>query len=108
MSKVEYDLEKIKKLPKFSDYLKREEKKDPDLRRRIDLGIKRLHLSHKIMLERKKAKLTQKEFARELETSQSFVARVESGEQNVTIAVLFKIADVLSAKRKRPVVFKIG
>lgn len=43
--------------------------------------------------------LTQDEFAREMKTTQSAIARIERGNQNVTIEQLSKISDVL----KRPI-----
>src|SRR3989344_448669 len=47
---------------------------------------------------REKKGITQKEFARLLKTSQSAVARMESGEQNFTTQVLSKISKVLEHK----------
>src|SRR3989338_2173949 len=47
---------------------------------------------------REKNGITQKEFARLLKTSQSAVARMESGEQNFTTQVLSKISKVLEHK----------
>jgi len=44
---------------------------------------------------RKRRGLTQKEFARSLKTSQSAVARMEKGDQNISTAQLIKISDVL-------------
>jgi len=108
MSTVKYNWKKIKALPTFDDFLKREEAKDPGLRKRMKLCKKRLYLSHSIMVARKKAKLTQKELAQKAQTSQSFIAKVENGNQNITIDVLFRIADVLSEAQKKPVKFEIG
>ncbi|MEA3399531.1 MAG: UDP-N-acetylglucosamine 1-carboxyvinyltransferase [Patescibacteria group bacterium] len=47
---------------------------------------------------RKKRNLTQKEFANELKTSQSAVARMEKGEQNFTTELLNKISKILNHK----------
>lgn len=49
-----------------------------------------------IKLLRKRKGLTQKDFSDLLKTSQSAVARIESGRQNVTTAELLKISDVLN------------
>ncbi|MEX2369207.1 MAG: UDP-N-acetylglucosamine 1-carboxyvinyltransferase [Candidatus Paceibacterota bacterium] len=47
---------------------------------------------------RTRKQLTQAEFAEALETSQSAVARIESGKQNLTTAQLEKISDALNHK----------
>ncbi len=47
---------------------------------------------------RQKKGLTQKEFAEKLGTSQSAVARIEKGEQNLSTAQVVKISDVLNHK----------
>ena len=57
-----------------------------DSHKKIGLFIKEL---------RRKRGLTQKAFAQALGTSQSAVARMEKGEQNLSSAQLFKISDVL-------------
>lgn len=101
-----YNLKKIKALPTFDDDL-REKLRDPEFKKGFNLALKRLELAREIMMTRKKAKLSQKEFAKKLQTSQSFVARVETGNQNLTIDILVRIADVLSNKLKKPVKFQI-
>ncbi|MCD8563982.1 MAG: helix-turn-helix domain-containing protein, partial [Candidatus Pacebacteria bacterium] len=58
------------------------------------------HSMHKqigtfIKMLRKEKKMTQAEFAEKLETSQSAVARIESGNQNLTTKELVKISRVL-------------
>jgi len=57
-----------------------------DSHRKIGLFIKEL---------RRRRGLTQKAFAQALGTSQSAIARMETGEQNLSTAQLFKISDVL-------------
>lgn len=47
---------------------------------------------------RQKKGLTQKEFAEKLGTSQSAVARIEKGEQNLSTSQIIKISDVLNHK----------
>ncbi|MFH1780718.1 MAG: helix-turn-helix transcriptional regulator [Candidatus Nealsonbacteria bacterium] len=54
----------------------------------------RLEIAYRILQLRKKQKLSQKELARKLDTTQSVVARMESGQQNFTIDNLQKIASV--------------
>ncbi len=104
---MELDKAKIKKYTSsFDDHLK-EELKDPEFKKSFDLATRRLELSHEIMKAREKAKLTQKQLAKELHTSQSFVARTENACQNVTLDVLMRIADVLSKKIGKPVKFQV-
>jgi len=49
-------------------------------------------MSHQVWQLRKRQKLSQKELARKLNTTQSVVARMESGQQNFTTDTLQKIA----------------
>lgn len=105
MSDKKYNLKKVKSLPSFDDDLK-EKLKDPKFKKGFNLALKRWDLAHEIMAARKKAKMTQTEFAKELKTSQSFVARAENGGQNLTIDVLIRMADVLSMKQKSRLSFR--
>lgn len=59
---------------------------EPNDQEKIGLFIKKL---------RDERGMTQEEFAEKLKTSQSAVARIESGNQNVTIEQLMKMSDVL-------------
>lgn len=106
MSNKKYDLKKIKNLLKFDDVLN-EKLKNPEYKKRHLIALKRWDLAHEIMTARKKAKMTQIEFAKKLQTSQSFVARAENGDQNLTLDVLMRMADVLSTKQKKPIKFEI-
>ncbi|MCK5459780.1 helix-turn-helix transcriptional regulator [Candidatus Parcubacteria bacterium] len=106
MSNKKYNLLKIKKLTKFNDDLNAK-LKNPKFKKGFDLALKRWDLAHEIMTAREKAKMTQVEFAKELKTSQSFIARAENGGQNLTIDVLMRMADVLSMKQKKKVKFQI-
>lgn len=54
----------------------------------------RLEIAYRILQLRKKQRLSQKELARKLDTTQSVVARMESGQQNFTVDNLQKIASV--------------
>jgi len=54
----------------------------------------RLEIAYRILQLRKKQKLSQKELAHKLDTTQSVVARMESGQQNFTVDNLQKIASV--------------
>jgi UDP-N-acetylglucosamine 1-carboxyvinyltransferase len=59
---------------------------EPSDQQKIGLFIKKL---------REERGLTQGEFAKKMKTSQSAIARIETGNQNVTIDQLMKISDVL-------------
>ena len=59
---------------------------EPNDQEKIGLFIKKL---------REERGMTQGEFAKKLKTSQSAVARIESGNQNVTIEQLMKMGEVL-------------
>ena len=67
-------------------------------RAKADERFNRLALGYKIYLARKKQKLTQKSLAQKLNTTQSEIARIEAGEQNVTTDKLDKIAHALERK----------
>lgn len=62
---------------------------EPNNQEKIGLFIKKL---------REEKGMTQGEFAKKLKTSQSAVARIESGNQNVTIEQLMKFGEVLKHK----------
>lgn len=82
---------KIIKATKFSDYLA-EELKDPEAKRLFDEYGRQLEISYKILQTRKQKGLSQAELAKKIGTKQSNVARIESGQQNVTIKLLDRIA----------------
>lgn len=104
---AKYDPKKIKKYTSsFNEHLKKE-LKDPKFKQGFDSAYKRWGIAREIIEARKKAKMTQNDLAKSLKTSQSFVARVENGGQNLTIDVLSRLADVLSVKLKKPVKFEI-
>lgn len=42
---------------------------------------------------RKKAKLSQEQLAKKMDVKREFISRIESGEQNITINTLYKIAE---------------
>ncbi len=57
-------------------------------------------ITRQIIALRLQRGLTQKEVARRVGTTQSAIARIESGEQNISIKMLKKLADVLKANIK--------
>src|SRR5882672_438432 len=60
--------------------------------------ITRLKLAHEIKLLRKKKKMTQREVAVRAAMPQSVVARIESGNNGVSVATLNRIARVFDKK----------
>jgi len=85
---------KIMKATDFDDYLA-EELKDPEAKRLFDEYGRQLEISYKILQTRKQKGLSQAELAKKIGTNQSNVARIESGQQNVTIKLLDRIAFAL-------------
>ena len=87
----------------FDDYLK-QELKDPEFKKWFAYHGRQLEIAYAINKLRREKKITQVEMAKKLSTSQSNIARLESGQQNFTITMLDKIARVLDKELK--VVFK--
>ena len=59
-----------------------------------------LEIAYRILQLRKKQRISQKELAIKLDTTQSVVARMESGQQNFTTDTLQKIASVFKCNLK--------
>lgn len=57
-----------------------------------------LDISLQIIQARKKRKITQVELARRVDMPQSQIARIESGNHNVTIGTLNRVASALNLK----------
>ncbi|MCC7196790.1 helix-turn-helix domain-containing protein [Candidatus Peregrinibacteria bacterium] len=92
---------KKKRVPYTSwheDYEK--EMQDPEFRAGAEKARERLEAAYAITEMRHKAKMTQKELAQKMKVSQSVVARIEQGSQNLTIGTLMKLADVCGKKLK--------
>lgn len=62
------------------------------------LAKMRLEIALQISQAREKAGLTQKELAHKLRTTQSVVSRIESGNQNLSLDMLYKIAGAIGKK----------
>ena len=60
----------------------------------------RLRIAYRILQLRKKQRLSQKELAHKLDTTQSAIARMETGQQNFTTDTLQKIASVFKRDLK--------
>jgi ribosome-binding protein aMBF1 (putative translation factor) len=83
----------------FDDDL-REELKNPKFRAAFEKAGERVETAYAIVEMRHKAKMTQKELAKKMKVSQSVVARIEQGSQNLTISTLMKLAGVCGKKLK--------
>lgn len=83
----------------FDDDLK-EELKNPSFRAKYKKAGERIEAAYSILEMRHKAKLTQKELAKKMKVSQSVIARIERGSENLTIATLSKLATACGKKFK--------
>jgi len=89
----------MKKKPKKINYISFErhlaqQLKNRTFRKAYEEESRRLEIAYKILQLRKQKKLSQKELAHKLKTTQSVVARMESGQQNFTTDTLQKVASV--------------
>ncbi len=75
-----------------------EELKDPEFKRHYDESSVKWHVAMQIVEARQKANMTQGELARQIGDRQQNVSRIESGEQNVTVATLNKIAKAVGGQ----------
>lgn len=76
----------------FHAYL-RGQLKDKEIKHHYDAYDKQLRVAYRILELRKKAGISQEEFAQKIGTTQGNVARMESGRQNFTIQMLEKVAE---------------
>jgi len=83
----------------FDAHLK-EELKNKKFKKYFDYYGKQLEIAYLILQKRKQAKLSQKELARKIGTTQSNVARMEAGNQNFSMITLERIADALKSDLK--------
>lgn len=78
--------------------LKKELMKDPEFKSSYDEIDEQFKLAKMIISKRKEKGLTQKELAEKLNTSQSAISRLESGEYNPSFDFLNKVAQALESK----------
>jgi len=83
----------------FQEYLK-EELKDPEFKKWYDYFGKQLEIALAVNRLRKQRGLSQSQLAKKIGTTQSNVARLESGSQNFTTDTLQKIAQALDKELK--------
>ena len=66
--------------------------KDPEYKKAYDSMEDEFILAKELIAARTKAKLAQKQLAQKMKTSQSAIARLESGESNPSISLLKRYA----------------
>lgn len=79
----------------FQNYLK-ENLKNSQLKKHFDEYGKQLEIAYQILELRKKKRMSQSDLANIIGTTQSNVARMETGQQNFTTNTLQKIAEAFS------------
>ena len=77
--------------PSFERYLA-QQLKNKAFKRAYEEKSQCLKVAYQILQLRKQQKLSQKELAHKLDTTQSVIARIETGQQNFTTETLQKIA----------------
>jgi predicted transcriptional regulator len=74
--------------------------KDPEYRKAFDAMEDEFILARELISARTKAMLTQKQLAQKMKTSQSAIARLESGESNPSISLLKRYASATGTQLK--------
>ena len=87
----------IKNTISFEKHL-RQELKNRQFKKYFDEYGKQLEIAYLIAQKRKQAKLSQKELAKKIGTTQSNIARMEAGNQNFSMITLEKIAEALKSE----------
>ncbi len=82
----------------YNLFIEQEFNNDPELKKMYEEELELLRIAKQISDVRKKQKLTQEQMAQKLGTTQSVVARIEAGKQNVSFNILFKIAEIFHKK----------
>lgn len=89
----------LKQAVNFESYL-HHQLKNRKFRKFYDEYGKHLEIAYQILQLRKKVGMSQTELAKRLGTTQSNVARIETGQQNFTTATLQKIAEAFNRDLK--------
>jgi predicted transcriptional regulator len=85
------------KATRYADFL-RQQLRNPKVRKEYDALEGEFALAKEIIELRIRKKLTQKQLAQQIGTSQPAIARIESGSyQNVSLSFLRRVADALGA-----------
>jgi len=74
--------------------------RDSEFKKYFNEYGKQLETAYRILSLRKNKKMNQETLAKKLGTSQAAVARMEAGNQNFSLKMLSKIADVFGKKLK--------
>ncbi|MBI4050741.1 MAG: helix-turn-helix transcriptional regulator [Candidatus Doudnabacteria bacterium] len=82
----------LKQAIDFQSYLK-EQLKNPKFKKYYYEYGKQLEIAYQILQLRKQTGMSQSKLAKKLGTTQSNIARIETGQQNFTTATLQKIAE---------------
>ena len=85
--------------PSFEQHLE-QEMKNKTFRKYYEYESQKLKIAYQILQLRKQQKLSQRELAKKLDTTQSVVARIETGNQNFTTETLQKIAAAFNRNLK--------
>ena len=96
---------KNKKDTDFDVYLKRH-LKNKEFKKHYDEFGKQLEIAYQLARLRKEKRMSQIELAKQIGTTQSNIARMESGQQNFTIGTLIKLAEVFKKDLKVSIVWK--
>jgi ribosome-binding protein aMBF1 (putative translation factor) len=88
-----------KKITNFEKHFQKEMKSEK-FRKAYEQERRRVFIAYEVLKLREKRGYTQKELAKKLGTTQSVIARIESGNQNLTIDYLNKIADIFNKNLK--------
>jgi len=85
--------------PSFEQYLA-QQMKNKAFRKAYKEESHSLEIAYRILQLRKQQRLSQKELAQKLNTTQSVIARMEAGQQNFTTDTLQKIASIFNRELK--------
>lgn len=83
----------------FQNILKKK-LKDPEFKQHYDEYGKQLEIAYQILELRKRKKMSQNQLAKKIGTTQSNIARMETGQQNFTTNTLQKIAGAFNCDLK--------
>ncbi len=92
-------MNKVKKAADFQKYLK-EQLQNKEIKEYYNEYDKQLQIAYQIVSLRKKKNMSQSALAKKIGTTQSNVARMESGQQNFSIEILDKVAKAFDRNLK--------
>lgn len=90
---------KNKKETDFDVYLK-EHLKNKEFKKHYDEFGKQLEIAYQLIKLRKEKRMSQIDLAKQIGTTQSNIARMESGQQNFTVGTLSRIAMIFAKDLK--------